>query len=562
MVRVLSSIESIELNTTNDELYIRGFAFIKGVKIDKNYKIKKSIYIYNENEKFVIPIKNEFRADITYKYMDDYTNYDYSGFEGIIDLSNIAYRKSLDVGVWKFGIYLNTGDKEVKSDLNYTGDINKIKKVVPKEIFIYNKKAIKKQCLKFEEGYLFIDIFYEYINYKAYIKNILTKNPLIYNCKLAVLNKKRKFGNLILKRMYKIFKFKKIIRNRVVFLSDSRTDFSGNFEFIYKELKERGEYDIKSILKPSITARRSLKEMITLVYYIATSKYILLDDYYPQIYKYDIRDEIEVIQLWHATGAFKTFGFSRVGKEGGPKFNSRNHRNYTKVIVSSNNISKYYAEAFGISENKIVSTGVPRTDIFFDENYKKDIMDKLYSKYSMIKNKKVILFAPTFRGNGQSSATYDFRRLNIKKLYDELKDNYILILKFHPFIKNNFKISNEYKDFVLDLSKEREINDLLFITDILITDYSSVCFEYSLLERPMIFFAYDLENYIESRDFYYPYEKFIPGPIARNTDEILDIIIKNNFKMDKLSIFRNKFFDHFDGKSTKRVVDTLLNLDN
>ena len=91
--------------------------------------------------------------------------------------------------------------------------------------------------------------------------------------------------------------------------------------------------------------------------------------YIEKIYN-DIKKDIEVIQLWHACGAFKTFGFSRMGKVGGPSSKSRNHKNYTKAIVSSESIKKNYAEAFGISEDKVVATGVPRTDIFFDEKYK------------------------------------------------------------------------------------------------------------------------------------------------------------------------------------------------
>ena len=373
---------------------------------------------------------------------------------------------------------------------------------------------------------------------------------------------KRILGNLTLKTIYVFLKFQKTKPNKVVFLSDSRTDLSGNFEFVYNELQSRGGYAIKYMLKPSIDAKRSLKEMLTFIQYIATSKYILLDDYYPQIYKYKIKKDIEVIQLWHASGAFKTFGFSRLGKKGGPSINSRNHKNYTKAIVSSENIRINYAEAFGISKDKIISTGIPRTDIFFDKEYKNKKLNEIYNKYPMLKEKKVIMFAPTFRGSGQKTATYDFDKFNIKKFAEGIGDEYIVICKFHPFIKQRMYIPKEYNNFIIDLSHEREINDLLFVTDILITDYSSVCFECSLLNKPMIFFAYDLEEYILSRDFYYPYETFVPGPIAKSIEDIIDIINGKKFEMERLEMFRKKFFDHFDGKSTKRVVDLLLKLDN
>ena len=367
--------------------------------------------------------------------------------------------------------------------------------------------------------------------------------------------------SIVLLAIYKIFKLFRVKNNRVVFLSDSRIDFTGNFEFIYKELQQRGGYEIKSLLKPSISAKKSIKEKLKFLLYISTSKYILLDDYYPQIYKYKIKDEIEVIQLWHATGAFKTFGFSRLGKTGGPNVRSKNHRNYTKAIVSSSRIKKHYAEAFGISEDKVVATGVPRTDIFFDETYKEKKIKELYEKYPILKEKKVIMFAPTFRGNGQKTAHYDFDQLDLELMYEQLSQEYVIIMKLHPFIKNIPVWDSKYQDFIVDLSHEREINDLLFISDLLITDYSSVCFEYALLNRPMIFFAYDLEEYIASRDFYYPYESFVPGPIVKTSQELVEIIKTENYNKEKLNQFRTKFFDHLDGKSTKRVVDMLLKLE-
>ncbi|WP_024614071.1 CDP-glycerol glycerophosphotransferase family protein [Clostridium sp. Ade.TY] len=562
MDKLVCGAEHIDWNSNVERIYIRGYALIRGKNIDKDYKVKKSFFIYNGDRKFIMPAQNELRLDITDKYKEDNINYDYAGFEGFIDLSSINYRKPLSKGTWKIGLYLNANGEKIETDLKYVGEKKEIKHAIPKKLESDNKKFIRKESLEIKDGFININVSDEKLSSGEYIKNITINSPTSIKIKKNLKKNKRKFGNWILQKAYSIFKHKKIIKNRVVFLSDSRVDFTGNFEFIYNELQKRGGYEIKSMLKPSITAERSLKEMITLVKYLATSKYILLDDYYPQIYKYDIRDNVEVIQLWHATGAFKTFGFSRIGKKGGPKVKSKNHRNYTKAIVSSENIKLHYAEAFGISEDRVISTGVPRTDIFFDDEYKNKKISEFYTKYPMLKDKKVIMFAPTFRGSGQKSATYDFEVFDIKKLYEALGEEYIIISKLHPFIKEPMNIPNECKDFVIDLSEEREINDLLFITDILITDYSSVCFEYSLLNRPMIFFAYDLDDYIASRDFYYPYESFVPGPIARTTNDIIDIVKENKFEVEKLEKFRNNFFDHFDGKSTERVVNTLLKLDN
>lgn len=367
------------------------------------------------------------------------------------------------------------------------------------------------------------------------------------------------FRTKVFKGLYNLFKVFPIKKNRILFASDSREDMSGNFQYVYEELLKRDEnFDFRFMLKGSIDEKKSFKEIISLAYNMATSKNIILDDFYPMVYPLKIRKGAELIQLWHAVGAFKTFGYSRIGRPGGPSPKSKNHRNYTKAIVSSKNVAKHYAEGFGIPIENVVATGVPRTDIFFDEEYKKNKIAELHAEYPFLKDKKVIMFAPTFRGNGQSSAHYPMEVLNLEKLYHSLKDEYVFIYKIHPFVKNDFSIPYEFSDFFYDLSHYREINDLLFITDILITDYSSVCFEFALLNRPMLFFAFDIEQYVQKRDFYYDYHSFIPGPLVKTTDEIISKIQNKEFKMDRIEPFVKYFFDDLDGKSSARVVDQII----
>ncbi|WKB35204.1 CDP-glycerol glycerophosphotransferase family protein [Terrilactibacillus sp. S3-3] len=279
-------------------------------------------------------------------------------------------------------------------------------------------------------------------------------------------------------------------KKKILFASDSRTTLEGNFQFVYDELlKRRLDYDYHFSLKSNIREKKkSYAEIVKLAYHLATSKFILLDDFFPEVYPLKIRKHAELIQLWHAVGAFKTFGYSRMGRAGGPSPDSKNHKkNYTKAIVSSKNVAKHYAEGFGIDIDKVVATGIPRTDVFFDQEYQEKVK-KANAEHPYLQNKKVILFAPTFRGNGQQSAYYPMEVLDLDKLYETLKDDYVFLFKIHPFAKNDLTIPYQYSDFFYDFSSYREINDLLFVTDILITDYSSVCFEYALLNRPMLFF--------------------------------------------------------------------------
>lgn len=345
----------------------------------------------------------------------------------------------------------------------------------------------------------------------------------------------------------------------VLFLSDSRDHISGNFEYIYNYLKENNpEYKLKSHLKKSLKTKRGVKGAISLVKDIAQAKYILVDDFYPLIYPLKIRKGAKLIQVWHAMGAFKTVGYSRIKSNIGYNSSSITHKNYTDTIVSSKNIRKNYAEAFGINIKKVHPYGVPRTDIFFSDDYKKEIRKKLYKKYPQFKNKKVILFAPTFRGKGQNSAYYDYSLIDFDVIKKNFCKDYVFLVKMHPFIKEMPNIDFDNDEFYYDLSSEREINDLLFITDILITDYSSVIFEYSFFKKPVIFYIPDYKEYDGSRGFYYSFSKYTYGDVAKNNKELI-YSIKNEKVNDKKL---NEFFDFFcgacDGKSTERVVKKLI----
>lgn len=352
---------------------------------------------------------------------------------------------------------------------------------------------------------------------------------------------------------YTFFKLTtKLENNKILFLSDSREELSGNFKFVYDELmRDKNKYVISTILKRSIKTKKTLKEKINLCKEMAKSKYVLVDDFYPIVYALKLRKETELIQLWHAMGAFKTVGYCRTGEN----TVSLTHRNYTGAIVSSESIRDDYAKSFGISIDKVQALGVPRTDIFFDKSYEKNIKKKLYDKYPILKKKKVILFAPTFRGSGQNSAHYNFDWIDFKKLKDNFSKDYVCIIKLHPFIKNRADYDFSNDEFYLDLTSEREINDLLFITDVLITDYSSVIFEYSFFERPVVFFVPDLEDYRNSRDFYYPLDNYTYGDVCESFDALIKSIKKGRVDKKKIKDFKEYFCSSCDGKSTKKVVD-------
>lgn len=362
----------------------------------------------------------------------------------------------------------------------------------------------------------------------------------------TVLQVVRRLDYIVLYKYYCVF-FKRNPK-QVLFLSDSRKELSGNFLPIYNAVKN--EYTVRKHLyfpKEMHPKKKMCKDM-------AESSYIIVDDFYPIIYPISLRKGTRLIQVWHAMGAFKTVGFAR--KQNHDKY-SMTHRNYTDAVCSSESIRKDYAKAFRMDIKNIYGIGIPRTDVFFDNDYIKKTKKGLYKKYPILKNKRVILFAPTFRGNNIHNAYYDYSQINFKQFESALSEEYVCIVKIHPFVKN--KITEKLNpDFYLDLSKEREINDLLFVTDILITDYSSVIFEASLLNIKTIFFAYDLKEYIESRDFFYPYEEYTFGPVVSDMWSLIFAIQHEEIDIKRLEVFKKKFVSSCDGNSTRRFVECLL----
>lgn len=351
--------------------------------------------------------------------------------------------------------------------------------------------------------------------------------------------------------------------NIVFFCSGSRAEIGGNEEFIYKRMLERGldkQFKFRFDFKKSITTGHSPLEMIRFAYYLGSSDIIMIDDYYPIIYKVDYPKTTKVLQVWHACGAFKSLGFERLGKSGAPPFNTRVHKCYTHVPVSSEHSAKHHAEGFAISEDKFYPVGIPRTDIFFDEDYKRDTRTRMFAEFPECQGKnKVYLYAPTFRGDNALNARFPFDKFDLDRWGKFLeKEDSALIIKLHPFVKERIEIPEKYRDRIVDATDYREVNDILFIIDVLITDYSSIIYETSLLRKPMLFFAFDRRYYEATRDFYEPYEDLVPGKIVYDFDELLEAMKNEDYDFHKMDAFVKKNFKYTDGKSTDRVIDQLI----
>ena len=213
-------------------------------------------------------------------------------------------------------------------------------------------------------------------------------------------------------------------------------------------------------------------------------------------------------------------------------------------------------------ENIMIEEGYPRNDFLI--NYTKEDIQKIKEKLNLINtNKKIILYAPTYRDNQHSSGigyTYE-TKVNFDKLKEELSDEYILLFRAHWLVAQSFDFA-KYKDFVIDVSNYDDINELYVISDLLITDYSSVFFDYANLKRPILFYMYDLEDYRDNiRGFYLDLEE-LPGKILKTEGELIQEIksISNQFEYTKKYQDFNKKFNYLDdGQASKRVIERIFN---
>lgn len=355
-------------------------------------------------------------------------------------------------------------------------------------------------------------------------------------------------------------------KKMVVFADSYSKTLTDNMQCVYDELKKREGYKFVFCLAPETTGKKS-RDMFNLYfgfmrfckYYARCGTLILTDSYLPA-FACKPRRDTTVIQLWHACGAFKKWGYSTAENDWGAdkKALSRYplHNCYSKVCVSSSSVIPFYAQAFNCDESIIRAVGVPRTDVYFDDDFKAKSRVELINKIPNIDGRKIILYAPTFRGSNVKLA-YTDTKMDYELLKSSLSDEYVIINKFHPFIEHATSIDEKFKNFIFNAPKGMDISTLLCASDIVISDYSSLIFEFSLLSRPMIFFAYDLEEYDKERSFYYPYRDFVPGDIVVNTSEIIKSVLKtqSDFDPEKINSFCKEFMSSCDGNSTRRVLE-------
>ncbi len=375
--------------------------------------------------------------------------------------------------------------------------------------------------------------------------------------------KKICFFKILIPFKYHTAGMKPVKENKVVFLELTSPELSSNYRLLFDKLIREYNLDIHVhfLMQGSVNKAELYRRQVSFVKDAATAAYIIMNDSYNICGALKRRKGMHIMNMWHAAGAFKRFGFSIADKKFGMDYHEMKkfplHPKYDLVTVSSPEVEWAYVEAMGKEKEReaVKGTGISRSDIFYDNAFLGNAKEHMTLLFPESEGKKIILYAPTFRGHVRKAESPDM--LDIKMLKDKLGDDYVLVTKHHPFVKKRPLIDEEDKDFARDMSDLMSIEELLAVSDVCISDYSSLIFEFSLFEKPMLFYVYDLANYFDWRGFYYDFEELAPGPVCYTNRELIDNIknFEKEFDKTKVREFRKKFMSGCDGHATERIFN-------
>ncbi len=312
--------------------------------------------------------------------------------------------------------------------------------------------------------------------------------------------------------------------------------------------------------RPSICRRHSLRY----VYYTARAKYFICNTRQPAWFKK--RKETVFVETWHGTPlkklAFDLEDIHAVSQDHKKLFYSQSKE--WDYLVSANRFSTdVFERAFCFPREKIIETGYPRNDILYSEHAGR-IAEEVKRELGIPKGKRVILYAPTWRDNQfYEKAKYKFTLvLDLERMRREFGNDSVLLLRTHYYIADRLKLSG-LDDFVYNGSGYGDVSRLYLVSDICITDYSSVFFDFANLKRPLLFFAYDLEDYKEEiRGMYLDMEKELPGPVVQTNDELIDALRHLDEVTEQYRERYERFYDKFchidDGNAAERVVQAVF----
>ncbi|GAJ26249.1 CDP-glycerol:poly(glycerophosphate) glycerophosphotransferase [Liquorilactobacillus sucicola DSM 21376 = JCM 15457] len=373
--------------------------------------------------------------------------------------------------------------------------------------------------------------------------------------------------NSLLKKMY-IFVGSLLLRllgifvstdkNLVLIVSNLGKNFKGNSPYeIYKHTKENSNlqhlnfvwaFDSKQIEKnPEIKSVRidSIKYFLTSL----KAKYWITDVNIERSLNYKKKATI-YLNTWHGVA------LKKIGND--DKNSGRyDYSGINYLCVSGRHDEKVYTSALNASSRSFLEVGMPRNDRIYHAT--KEEKDALKRKFKIDSNKKIILYAPTWRDSRDSGKDYDFEvPINFEKWQKLLGEDFVVFMRAHD--RTSKLLNVKFNNFVRDFSEYEDLNDLLIVADLLITDYSSILFDYSILLKPFICYCYDYEEYSKKRGFYFDPKAVYPDGVMESEEEVLSEVGKINYetKSESANYVRDKFMEFTKGNATEQCTKVLF----
>ncbi len=390
-------------------------------------------------------------------------------------------------------------------------------------------------------------------------RNIYKKYKLKYFTDVSLKNKKEKIKHKfysLARRIYTsadlilTFIFLSLkIRDRVFFYTGRTSgEPDENLAQLYRSCDE------KKVLFAKVEPH-GFRDLVKKRYYLFTSRVIVTDDYIYHLRKHKLKNEQKLIQIWYTGGALKKMGID------GPSILSdfdeyKTHSQYSDFCVSSEYVRQYYCHAFGLDEDVVKAVGTPRSDLIVNRDKIAENKEEICSRHPLLRNKKVYLYCPTVRIKEDVIIPFS-PEIDWSELNDELGDDEVFVICRHPSMKDEYikgRFYSRVKDYTFESTSE-----LLSVADVIITDYSSVVFDASLMDKPTVFYCPDYEDH--KNDTYIDYEKELPGekiteakdilPAARRAGEVSSAEIR--------ALFNERQMGACDGKSTERILSVIKN---
>jgi len=349
------------------------------------------------------------------------------------------------------------------------------------------------------------------------------------------------------------------VRSRVVLASPRKAELDGNLLYLERAVRRlRPGVECVSLPEPyryGLAGKLAYAaRLVRGMYLLRTSRLFVVDNAYLPVHVARHSADTTVVQVWHAPGALKRFGLDGRSPLAEPE-RTFLHRHYDWVVTSSETAREPWSRAFRVPVERVLALGTPRTDFFADGEAMNDARERVVRRYPALAGRRVILYAPTFRGRGRAK---DHRGdLDGRRLRAALPASDILVLKTHPNL-DPARVAVDGFDVVIDPAMD--INDVLAATDVLVTDYSSSVFEYATLRRPLVLLVGDLADYEADPGLYLDYRVDMIGARVVDTDGVIAALAPSATTVDEGAYagFVERHLGSLDGRASERFVERFV----